>query len=635
MKNPFRRDLIFLHPPSIYDFRSRDVFLGPIADAVPSTGEFEMYPVGLTSIASFLEKNHYNVQIVNLAYRMMRRSGFNVERYISRLKATVFGIDLHWLPHANGALAIAEIVKRLHPESRVLFGGLSASYYQAELIEYPFVDFVVRGDSTEEPVRQLLKALREGSPLEAVENLTWKRANGSAVVNALTFIPTSLDYVDVPDYRYAIRSVFKYGNLFNMIPYVEWMRYPLTMILNSRGCTQDCAVCGGSASAYRQICRRSRPAFRSPEKLVADVRTIMGFSRAPIFMVHDPRIGGMPRCREIFSKFASLDLPNELVLELFFPANDEFFGMVEDSVRSWSLEITVESQDEELRRLNGKFPFSNEMLESTIAAALARGCRKLDLFFMVGIPHQTYDQALAAVDYYRHLLERFGDGGNLHAYVSPLSPFLDPASRAFEDPTFGYQVRYRTLEEHRQALTQPSWKDMLSYETEAMSRDEIVLASYQVAGELNEVKYRHGLINVATYSAVSHSLTAAEAVVGELDRVAGLPADRRFAMLAGIREQIRTANGAALCGVDELKWPLSQRFHVGGALVRGLAGGLLREFRHTAARLAGRYDVSPFEGERATPVENSQMRPRLLPASCRSLPSSLAIAGMVAPKPRT
>ena len=603
MKNPFRRDLIFLHPPSIYDFRGKDVFLGPIADAVPSTGEFEMYPVGLTSIAAFLEKNHYNVQIVNLAHRMMQRPGFDVERYISRQEATVFGIDLHWLPHAQGALAIAEMVKRLHPRSYVLFGGLSASYYHAELIDYPFVDFVVRGDSTEEPVRQLLQALREESPLEAVENLTWKQVDGSAVVNPLTFIPTNLDYVDVPDYRYAMRSVFKYGNLSNLIPYIEWMRYPLTMILNSRGCTQDCSVCGGSVSAYRQIGRRSRPAYRSADKLAADSRTIMSFSRAPIFMVHDPRIGGMTRCREIFAKLASLDLPNELILELFFPANGDFFSMVETSVRSWSLEMTIESHDEELRRVNGKFPFSNEMLEATIAGALDHGCRKLDLFFMVGIPHQTYGQALAAVDYYRQLLDRFGEGGKLHAYVSPLSPFLDPGSRAFEDPAFGYRVRYRTLEEHRQALTQLSWKNMLSFETEAMSREEIALASYQVAGELNELKYKNGLIDVGTYTAVSHSLTAAEAVLAEIDRAAGLPVDKRAAALAMIRTQIQTANGAALCGVDELKWPLSQRFHVGGTLARGLAAGLLREFRHTAARLVGHYDGAPFQGERAEPFE--------------------------------
>ena len=212
----------------------------------------------------------------------------------------------------------------------------------------------------------------------------------------------------------------------------------------------------------------------------------------------------------------------------------------------------------------------------------------------------------------------------MHAYVSPLSPFLDPGSRAFEDPAFGYQVRYRTLEEHRQALTQISWKDMLSFETEAMSREEIARASYHVAGELNELKYKHGLINAPTYAAVSHSLAAAEAVLTEIDRTATLPADKRAAALALIRKQIQTANGAALCGVDELKWPLAQRFHVGGTLARELAGGLLREFRHTAARVAGRYDVAPFKGERATPSPQFPVSSSLLPVTsyqqgCRQL----------------
>jgi hypothetical protein len=48
MRNPFWRDLILLHAPALYDFRSRQAFLGPVADAVPSTAIFEMYPVGAT-----------------------------------------------------------------------------------------------------------------------------------------------------------------------------------------------------------------------------------------------------------------------------------------------------------------------------------------------------------------------------------------------------------------------------------------------------------------------------------------------------------------------------------------------------------------------------------------------------------
>ena len=78
-------------------------------------------------------------------------------------------------------------------------GGLSASYFHRELIEYPQVDFVMRGDSTEPPLHQLLLALRDGTSLAEVPNLTWKES-GRVRVNPHGFVPESLDYVDLrPD----------------------------------------------------------------------------------------------------------------------------------------------------------------------------------------------------------------------------------------------------------------------------------------------------------------------------------------------------------------------------------------------------------------------------------------------------
>jgi hypothetical protein len=156
VKDVSRTDLALLDVPSVYDFRTSVIMHGPIADAVPSANEFEMYPVGLTSIASYLSANHYNVRIINLAYLMLARRDFDVEAYVARLHPKIFGIDLHWLPHAQGALAIAEMVKRHHPEIPVLMGGLSASYYHEELAAYPFVDYVLRGDP-----RSLERSLRE------------------------------------------------------------------------------------------------------------------------------------------------------------------------------------------------------------------------------------------------------------------------------------------------------------------------------------------------------------------------------------------------------------------------------------------------------------------------------------------
>jgi B12-binding domain/radical SAM domain protein len=594
MRNPFSLDLILLHAPSVFDFRERALLRGPVADVIPSTDEFEMYPVGLTSLAAYLERNAYNVRIVNLAYRMLSDPRFDVQRYVRRLRAGVFGIDLHWLPHAQGALALAELVKRVHPDAKVLMGGLSLTYYHAELIEYPFVDFVLRGDSTEEPCRQLLKALRNGSPLDEVQNLTWKRVDGSVVANPTSFVPTDLDYVDVPDYRYVIRSVFKYRSLRDLIPYLEWLRYPSTMILNSRGCNLDCAICGGSRSAYQLMCNRSRPAFRSPEKLIQDIRTIRSFTQAPIFMVHDPRMGKSSRARRFFELLSQEKLRNEFVFELFYPASDSFFETVQRSVPAWSLQVTLETPDEQLRHANGKFACSNEAVEETIAGALDHGCRKLALFFMVGIPGQSAVSAMGTIDYCEHLIGRFHADPRLHFFVAPLGPFLDPASRAFEDPSLGYTRPYTTLEEHRQALLRTSWRDVLSYESDAMTRDEIVQTSYALADKLNQLKYDNGLIDEAAYRLVSSHLEIAREAVTVMGQSSQADEYREAHALARLQKALGAANTGSMNSKDELKWEPSGGIQVSATLLRGMAWGLLHELVQTGRRLTGRYDRAVY-----------------------------------------
>src|SRR5262245_40394607 len=89
-RGPLRRifgvDLVLLHAPSVWDFRDEVIVQGPLADVIPSTTEFEMYPIGLTSIAAYLAANNYNVRMANLACRMLRRPSFDVPARIARLQ---------------------------------------------------------------------------------------------------------------------------------------------------------------------------------------------------------------------------------------------------------------------------------------------------------------------------------------------------------------------------------------------------------------------------------------------------------------------------------------------------------------------------------------------------------------------
>jgi len=605
-----RTDLTLLHAPSVYDFRKRTMMLGPVADAVPSTDEFEMYPVGLTSIATYLGRNHYNVRIVNLAYRMLRDPSYDVVSRLRKMRSTVFGIDLHWLPHANGALAIGELVKKFHPDSYVLYGGLSSSYYHEELIRYPFVDFVIRGDSTEEPCRQLLSALRRKAPLESVENLTWKRQGGDVVVNPLTFVPTDIDYVNVPDYLYAVMTVFKYRSLEDIAPYARWLKHPTTMLLGARGCSFDCSVCGGSVSAYRAICKRSAPAYRSPEKLVSDIRAIRTFSRGPIMLITDPRLGGHQRAARFFELLKKEKVSNELIFELFFPAGDEFFRMVGDSVPRWSLQISIETPVEKLRRLDRlKFAVPNSEVEETIGSALAHGCNRLDLFFMVGLPNQSYDDVMSAVPYCERLLKLADGDRRLRFFVSPLGPFLDPGCGAFEDASNGCTHFYGSLEEHRQALLFHTWKSILSYETDTMTRDQIINASYDVAAALNELKFRHGLIDEPTFRWVASQQVVARDAMRKVEEALSLPEDERAEAIARIQRSVEGANRDTMFSKRELDWPSDEGLRVGGSLLLALVNGFVREAAYSLFRAAGRYDTEVYSGKRAPSL---LVTPRLL-----------------------
>jgi len=64
-----------------------------------------------------------NVRIVNLAFRMMNSRRFDVRAFLARQRPKAVGIDLHWLPHAHGAVEVARIVTTLHPGVPTIMGG--------------------------------------------------------------------------------------------------------------------------------------------------------------------------------------------------------------------------------------------------------------------------------------------------------------------------------------------------------------------------------------------------------------------------------------------------------------------------------------------------------------------------------
>jgi len=549
-------DLILLHPPSLYDFRKSPVMHGPISDVVPSTPIFEFYPIGFVSISEYLERHGFQVRIVNVALKMLKSRRFNVERFIGSLNPRLFGLDLHWMAHIQGALALADIIKRFHPETPVILGGLSATYFHQEILErYPQIDFVARGDSTEDPLKQLLDVLKDGRDPGGVANLSWRDRNGKIRVNPLSYVPDNLDHITI-DYRHIMRKVVRYLDPVGYEPFFNWFTYPVTAVFTCRGCVYDCQTCGGSASTFKAMTCRKRPAYRSPHLLAADIFGSIDHLNAPVIIIGDIFQAGRDYGFKLLSALKERKIKNHIAFEFFKPPSREKLERIADAVPNFNIEISPESHDEEIRRRFGR-PYDNRSLEGMIENAFDLGCKRFDLFFMTGLPGQTYQSVLDTVEYCQELLARFGQSRRLIPFVSPMAPFLDPGSTVFENPEeFGYKIYYRTVEQHRQALMSPSWKYMLNYETDWMSRDEIVYSTYEAALRLNRLKAKYGLVSEETARLIDRRIQEATELMHEIDRIVETvrPEDQDRE-LRKLRLRFSSLDIATLCGKDELQWP--------------------------------------------------------------------------------
>jgi len=566
MHNP---DLILIHAPSVFDFRRESILYGPVSDMVPSTPVFEMYPIGFTTIAEYLERHGLRTRIINLAVRMLNDPNFAAEPYIQKLHTAAFGIDLHWLPHAHGSIEVARLLKRLHPRTPVIFGGFSSTYFHSELIRYPAVDYVLRGDSTELPMLRLMEYIRAGGSaqpsensvearqLAQIPNLVWKNAGGQVIINPIGYAPETLDDVLV-DYSYVIKSVIRYRDLASLIPFRGWLRYPITAAFSVHGCRFNCLTCGGSAYAYRTMHGRDRPVYRNPEALAEDIRKIGEFSQGPVFVLCDIRQAGDEYANRFLEAISGYQKP--VMFEFFEAPPVGFFKRMARALPNFTVEISMESHDETVRRAFGR-PYNNTEIERSIDEAIQAGCQRLDLFFMVGLKEQTYESVMGTVEYARRMVARYAtrEGSNLVPFISPMAPFLDPGSRAFDEPEkHGYRLFARTLEEHRQALLAPSWKYVLNYETQWLDRDGIVAATYEAGRRMNQIKAQYGLIDAKSAENTDRRIATAVGLMNKIDQILLIPeAAQRRAQLLAVKSEVDSSNLSTVCDKRELELPMS------------------------------------------------------------------------------
>jgi radical SAM superfamily enzyme YgiQ (UPF0313 family) len=373
-------DFVFLHPPRNLEYLPLNV---------KKRSSYIMMPMGLFSMADLLDREGYSTRILNYPLEKYLNPDFSLAKYLKEATPKLIGIDLHWVLHSAGSLDVLKIVKKILPNSFTLLGGYTATYYAKEIMKnYEFIDGIIKGDA-EKPLVQLVKNLNS---LESIPNLIY-RNDGKIYNNPITFVANEIDSLNFTRLHF-LHHWNEYINYLYDIMHTPW---PLEI---ARGCPFNCVNCGGSHITNKQYTHRKKVIFRSPSRVVEDIKRIVELSDIRgIFYGHGVYPGIEQYFMDIHELIRKENLDVHADLELWrIPVTEKFIydfsrtydlkkSMLWFSVRSFS-----QSYREKFHRLYGRidnsFNFSNAQLERLIR--LMNQYRiPLRLFWDVGNPKET------------------------------------------------------------------------------------------------------------------------------------------------------------------------------------------------------------------------------------------------------
>lgn len=533
-EDDFSADLLLVHPPAYFDFRNERKIYFPFMSTsgdVPITPVYEFYPLGFKSLKKHITSAGYEVKIFNLCSFLLQEPDTDIERVLKIIDAKIVGLDLHWMVHVQGALKVAELLKKLHPDTIILLGGISSSYYCDELIKYPFIDMVMRGYDTHIPMKELVSEVKDGRSFHKIPNLIWKNDKGEIIDNEYSHLPTkgldNVDWSDVP------------SNNKSLIPLLD------IVSTSNVGCVNNCGWCGGSKKAFKSIYPTDVSAIHRNSEVIKRefdsfslIENISKYNFYGCGYYNQSKVNFLKTIKEIGKynfksvNYEQYQLMDKSTLEEMVKANPKTI-----------ITLSPESHDRAISKLSGRGNYSMEEMEDWISMALKLGIEEIDIWFFIGMPRQDEKSVSDTIEYCDHILEKF-KGQKVVPLICPLMPFLDPASEFFENPEeHGYTIFFKTVEEHQKGMMRASIINRMNYETKWLSREQIVKVGYNAIKDLFLLKKKHGLIPESIIDKIVAKMDDAMEfidVVHEIDNIAD--EDLREQELANISDEIYIRN---------------------------------------------------------------------------------------------
>jgi len=205
------------------------------------------YPLGFLTMGTLLEKEGYQVRIVDFLVEDQP-----LERLKEELDSNVLCVGLSVMtPQIPQALEINQLVKNFDKNIPIVWGGIHPTLFPEQTIVNPLIDFLIKGEG-EIPFSKLLKFFQGQGDLKSIPSLFYRK-NSKIVQNPGKEL---IDLNDLPilDYRLLSPKTLSFDS----------------MIFNtSRGCPYRCTFCVNTALDNR------RWRFQTAERVLAEIDYIV------------------------------------------------------------------------------------------------------------------------------------------------------------------------------------------------------------------------------------------------------------------------------------------------------------------------------------------------------------------------
>jgi len=179
-------------------------------------------------------------------FHRFRHFGYSYE-YIGKIAresgAFLVGVSALFTTYVECAWQTALVVKKWLPDCKVVLGGHHPTMMPLDMMACEAVDFVIRGEG-EAALLQLAKALKNGSALETVPGIVFRKPDGS-IYQAAPALMDDPDAFPPPSLHHIKHNFYKRGKKRSAV------------IVTSRGCPLKCSYCCTGKDSFLRFRQKS------------------------------------------------------------------------------------------------------------------------------------------------------------------------------------------------------------------------------------------------------------------------------------------------------------------------------------------------------------------------------------------